>query len=191
MWLFPKALLISSLLLTVAGAQQTAARFTELEHLDADAVKLSKTGETVTFLATWIAPELKSMRRVVSGKGAYIRTDDGQVITKYPEKMVLRISVGERTKVDGTTPIEFDSPYNADQLAKNLHFRLRVYNGLDYRVVEPTSAKMIGVPAELPYNQRIYLVEFPLKNVAVEERLMIEALDPNDTRVTRFTVSML
>jgi hypothetical protein len=191
MWLFPKALLISSLLLTVAGAQQTAARFTELEHLDADAVKLSKTGETVTFLVTWIAPELKSMRRVVSGKGAYIRTDDGQVITKYPEKMVLRISVGERTKVDGTTPIEFDSPYNADQLAKNLHFRLRVYNGLDYRVVEPTSAKMIGVPAELPYNQRIYLVEFPLKNVAVEERLMIEALDPNDTRVTRFTVSML
>jgi hypothetical protein len=191
MGLLPKLVVFVTLLVSVAGAQQTAARFTELEHLDSDAVKLSKTGETVTFLATWIAPELKRMRRVVWQKGAYIRNDEGRLITHYPERMVLRISVGEKTKVIGTTPIDFETQYSADELAKNLHFRLRVYNGLDYRVVEPTSAKMIGVPAELPYDQRIYLIEFLLKDVAVEERLMIEALDPQGTRVTRFTVSML
>ena len=191
MGLRSKLVVFVTVLVSIAGGQQTAARFTELEHLDSDAVKLSKTGETVTFLATWIAPELKRMQRVASLNGAYIRTDDGQVITKYPEKMVLRISVGQRTKVAGTTPIDFETQYGADELAKNLHFRLRVYKGLDYRVVEPASSKMIGVPAELPYDERIYLVEFPLKDVTIEERLMIEALDPQDTRVTRFTIAML
>lgn len=178
-------------LASVTLAQDRYARFTDLEHLDNDCVKLSKTGEILNFLATWIAPELKNLERVSDGRRSYVQTIDGERVTQYPEKMTLRISVGNKTKVEGTTPLELESAYSAEELAKNLHFRLRVYNGLEYRQIEPVSAKIIGVPADLPYDERIYLVEFLLDKVPLENRLMIEVLDPHNTRVTRFSISML
>jgi hypothetical protein len=178
-------------LTSLAFAQDRTARFTDLEHLDNDCVKLTKTGETLNFLATWIAPELKNYERVYDGNRRFVRTMDGERVTQYPEKMTLRISVGNKTKVEGTKPLDFNTEYSAHDLAKSLHFRLRVYNGLEYREIEPMSAKIIGVPADVAYDERIYLVEFLLDNVPVENRLMIEVLDPQNTRVTRFSISML
>jgi hypothetical protein len=191
MWLLLRRLGLIFALVGLACAQDRSGRFTDLEHLDNDCVKLTKTGETLNFLATWIAPELKNYERVSEGNRRLVRTIDGEPVKHYPEKMTLRISVGNKTKVEGTKALDFDTVYSAQDLAKNLHFRLRVYNGLEYRQIEPVSAKIIGVPADIPYDERIYLVEFLLDNVPVENRLMIEVLDPQNTRVTRFSISML
>jgi hypothetical protein len=191
MWLLVRQLGLVMALVSVAFVQDRTAKFTDLEHLDNDCVKLSKTGETLNFLATWIAPELKNLERVSDGGRSYVRTIDGQRVGQYPEKLTLRISVGNKTRVEGTKPLELDTAYSAQELAKNLHFRLRVYDGLEYRQIEPASAKIIGVPADVPYDERIYLVEFLLDKVPVDNRLMIEVLDPKDTRVTRFSISML
>jgi hypothetical protein len=178
-------------MVSCALAQQpTARKFTELEHLDFDTIRLN-TGETLTFLATWIAPELGQMERVEAESGSYVRDANGKRVTRYPEKMLLRITVGKKTEVDGSKPLDFDSKLNAQELSSNLHFRLRIYEGLEYRLLEPVSAKIIGVPKDVPYDERIYLVEFSLKDIPIEDRLVIEALDPEDTRVTRFSVSMI
>jgi hypothetical protein len=191
MWFLARQLGFVLAVGSLVSAQDRTARFTDLEHLDNDCVKLSKTGETLNFLATWIAPELKNYERVSDGSRRYIRTTDGQRVRQYPEKMTLRVSVGNKSKVEGTKPLELDTTYSAQELAKNLHFRLRVYDGLEYRQIEPASAKIIGVPADVPYDERIYLVEFLLDKIPVENRLMIEVLDPQNTRVTRFSISML
>jgi hypothetical protein len=50
--------------------------------------------------------------------------------------------------------------------------------------------RMIGVPKEMPYNERIYMVEFPMKDVPIEDRLMIEVLDPSDKRMAKFSITM-
>jgi hypothetical protein len=173
-------------------AQQPSARhFTELAHLDADTIKLTSTGETLTFLGTWIAPELKHLERVSTSDDKYIRTVDGQAVHLYPETMTLRITVSKRDHLDNSSPIPLETKFNAEELAKSLHFRLRIYRGLEYRIEEPVSAQIIGVPAEVPYGERIYLVKFSLSGVPVEDRLMIEALDPQDHRVTRFSIALL
>lgn len=171
--------------------QGTSRRFTELSHLDSDTVKLSSTGETVSFLGTWIAPELNTMERVSAGEDSYIRTVDGQPVRFYPEKMTLRITVGSKDNLNNLQPVAFETRVSGEELARNLHFQLRVYRGLEFRIVEPVSARMIGVPSNIPYNERIYLVEFLLKGVPVEDRIVIEALDPQGNRVTRFSVALL
>lgn len=181
------------LLLGAACAQQAATtprRYTELEHLDNDTIRLPS-GEKLTFLATWIAPELTKFERVDSANGSYVRDANGKRVTRYPDKMTLRVTVGNRTEVSNGKPLDFDSKLSAQELASSLHFRLRVYEGLEYRLLEPITSKVIGVPKDIPYNERIYLIEFSLKDVPIEDRLVIEALDPEDTRVTRFSVSMI
>ena len=186
-------ILFSILLLGVVCAQQAATtprKYTELEHLDNDSIRLPS-GEKLTFLATWIAPELTKFERVDSANGSYVRDANGKRVTRYPDKMTLRVTVGNRTEVSNGKPLDFDSKLSAQELASSLHFRLRVYEGLEYRLLEPLTSKVIGVPKDIPYNERIYLVEFSLKDVPIEDRLVIEALDPEDTRVTRFSVSMI
>jgi hypothetical protein len=171
--------------------QHVSARFTPLEHLDNDTVVLKKTGETLTILGTWIAPELAKYEKVGSSKGTYIRSADGERLTHYPEKMKLRITIGNKTTLNQQKPFEYDTDLTAEELAKQAHFRLRIYKGLEYRMVEPESVKMIGMPNDVPYNERIYMVDFPLKNVPIEDRLMIEVLDPHNQRLAKFTISML
>ena len=192
MWLLGRnSLVVVALTIGLYAQQPAALRFTELAHLDADSVKLSRTGEQVTFLGTWIAPELKGMERVSAGEESYVRTLDGKKVRVYPQKMTLRITASSFDHLATVPPVALDTDLSAEELAKNLHFQLRVYEGLEYRVIDPTSARIIGVPADEPYGERIYLVEFLLQNVPVEDRLMIEVLDPQDHRVTRFTVAML
>ena len=175
----------------VLAQQPQVQRFTELEHLDNDTVKLQPSGEPLTFLATWIAPELAKYEKVITQTGNYVRDADGEIIRSYPEKMTLRITVGNKTVMDERKPMELESKMSAEELARSVHFRLRIYDGLEYRLVEPESVQNIGVPKDVPYNERIYLVDFALKNVPIDRRLMIEVLDPNDQRVARFSVSML
>lgn len=176
----------------IAAAQQAEVRrFTSLEHLDNDTVKLSGSGELLTFLATWIEPSLSRYQRVGSGQEAYIRTVDGERVTKYPEKMMLRVTMGNKTLLQERKPLELDTDMSADELARNVHFRLRIYNGLESRILEPMRARMIGVPKDIPYNERIYVVEFRLKSVPVEDRLVLEVLDRRDQRVAKFGISML
>jgi hypothetical protein len=175
-----------------ASAQQPqVSRFTPLEHLDNDSVKLKPSGEPLTFLATWITPELARYEKVIAPSGTYIRDADGQRVTQYPEKMTVRITIGNKTKLEERTPMELESKMSAEELARSVHFRLKVYAGLEYRVIEPESVKNIGVPKDVPYNERIYLVDFALKNVPIDRRLMIEVLDPLDQRVARFSISIL
>lgn len=179
----------------LASAQQQAPpsvqRFTELEHLDNDTVKLQPANEPLTFLATWVSPELTKYERVSTPKGAYIRDGSGKRLTKYPEKMSLRITIGNKTLLGDRKALELDSNMSAEELARNVHFRLKIYDGLEYRVVEPESVKNIGVPKDVPYNERIYVVDFALKGVPIDRRLMIEVLDPLDQRVARFSLSLI
>lgn len=178
-------------LLASAQQQQQVQRFTTLEHLDNDTVKLQPAGESLTFLATWISPELAKYEKVRTPSGVYIRDANGARLTKYPEKMTLRVTIGNKTLLDDKKAFELDSNMSAEELARNVHFRLKVYDGLEYRVIEPENVKNIGMPKDVPYNERIYLVDFALKNVPIERRLMIEVLDPLDQRVARFGISLL
>jgi len=190
--LLRKSLVPIALAATLAGAQQPQVqRFTALEHLDNDTVKLLPSGEPLTFLGTWISPELAKYEKVKTASGAYIRDAEGQRLTQYPERMTLRITIGNKTLLDDHKPIGLDSNMSAEELARNVHFRLKIYDGLEYRVVEPESVKNIGVPKDVPYNERIYLVDFALQGVPIDRRLVIEVLDPLDQRVARFSVSLL
>jgi hypothetical protein len=134
---------------------------------------------------------LAKYEKVRTASGVYIRDGEGQRLTKYPEKMTLRITIGNKTMLDDRKPMELNTNMSAEELARNVHFRLKIYDGLEYRVVEPESVENIGVPKDVPYNERIYMVDFALKNVPIDRRLLIEVLDPLDQRVARFSVSLI
>ncbi|HYH00197.1 MAG TPA: hypothetical protein VD837_13770 [Terriglobales bacterium] len=73
-----------------------------------------------------------------------------------------------------------------DYLLK-LGFRLLVFRGLDVTRIEPQNVHMIGVPAEVPYEERIFKVSFDLpRTVSTDERVVFEVLSPTGFRLCKF-----
>ena len=54
------------------------------------------------------------------------------------------------------------------------------------REIAPESVEMIGVPADVPYDERIYRVNMNVGNLPASDRLVIEILSPQDEVLTHF-----
>jgi hypothetical protein len=77
-------------------------------------------------------------------------------------------------------------------LLTKLKFRLKAYDGLHMRIVFPDSSTMIGVPADIPYDERIYRVTFELpEDEPVTERFVLEVLSTKGERLARLHFSLL
>jgi hypothetical protein len=74
---------------------------------------------------------------------------------------------------------------------KSLSFRLKIFNGLQSREVEPSSIQHLGMPVDVPYDERIYQISFDLDDVPPTDRLVLEIFSPDGTRVSRFHLELL
>jgi ubiquitin-protein ligase len=57
--------------------------------------------------------------------------------------------------------------------------------------LEPLSVKIIGVPADTPYDERIYRVSFELPNIPVDDRIVLNVLSPNGECLSKFHLQLL
>ena len=80
---------------------------------------------------------------------------------------------------------------NAQQLAAGLRFQLKRFHEIQSQTFAPVSQEMIGVPATIPYDERIYRIEFRIPKVRLEDRFALEVVDANGSRVAKFPVYLL
>ena len=112
--------------------------------------------------------------------------------------LLPRLSELRHVRIDGLMamaafeedPLPLPCPADVNDYLMHLQFRLKVFSGLSYFYVQPASVEMIGMPAEVPYDERIYLAGFNLNGVPATDRIVLEVLDPAGARISRFHLEL-
>src|SRR5215469_6703699 len=86
-----------------------------------------------------------------------------------------------------TPPSSFDTNMQTPELISGLRFRLRVSpGGLRTERIEPADTRQIGIPADVPYGERIYRVTFDHPPLPMTDRLVLEVMSPEGELLCKF-----
>ncbi|HEY4678138.1 MAG TPA: hypothetical protein VIJ01_13290 [Candidatus Angelobacter sp.] len=152
-------------------------------------LKPSKT--TLSLIGLIECPELEGAQRVSEGLKAKLVSTDGSTVKEFPRHFSFRITASlKKVFLDGPmTSIEMaDDP---QELLLKLKFRVRAYHGFEVREIVPQSIEMIGVPADVPYDERVYRINIDAGNLPITDRLVVEILSPRGEPLTHFPFSLL
>ena len=173
------------------GQSDFVSHFSAVMPLGSDSILLQPSKQRLNMLLTVESPEFERIRTQGTGHQRTVTYDDGDPVHYYPSQISFRFTIGSRTATDETQPNDVDTTVDADRFQSTLRFRLKVFHGIEAKTLEPVEVKMLGVPAEVPFDERIYHFTFKLKNVPVEDRMMLEILDENGNRVGKFHLQIL
>lgn len=115
----------------------------------------------------------------------------GDVWSYYPDEVTFRITATAL----GSGMVQVDSQDvneagDLNSILLGLHFRLRSFRGLRMTELQPSSVRLIGVPADVPYQERVYRVSFDTGEFPVSDRLVMEVLSPKGQLLTRFHLEL-
>jgi hypothetical protein len=144
-------------------------------------------------MASAEAPMFLGMRRLTAADHRRDQLIDGQgkPVRFYPRRVNFRVTASSREKILDERPWNIESKYSLSELLMKFHFRAKIFHGLDYWYVEPLFVQNVGMPADLPYNERIYRIGFDLGRVPIDDRIVIEVLEPSGKRLCKFHLDIL
>jgi len=184
--------LLGTTILAFGQAHPTSTtRLGAVMSLGSDSILLQPAKERLNMLLSVECPGLAKIVLIGDGPARKALTDDGSPVRSYPDSISFRFTIGSRTAADEMQPNEFETKASADHFQSNLHFRLRVFHGIHSTTYDPAEVTMLGVPADIPYDERIYHFTFKLKDIPVDDRMMLEVLDEQGNRVGKFHLQIL
>jgi hypothetical protein len=128
----------------------------------------------------------------VDRKQGRVFQSDGTPMRTYPPVLEFRVSAsGLDHRILLGKGFQVDSGKDLNSYLLNLRFQLKVFHGLNKRELKPLSVRVIGVPADLPYDERIYRVAFELPDVPVEDRVVLNVLSPEGECLSKFHLELL
>ena len=158
--------------------------------LGVESLQFSKSKQLLNLMASAYSPEFEDFRRVESSARSLLVQKAKQKDSYYPSQITFRVSALTGESAFEDDPLPLARPADVNDYLTHLQFRLKVFSGLSYFYLQPVSVEMIGMPAEVPYDERIYLADFKLNGVPASDRIVLEVLDPNGTRVSRFHLEL-
>lgn len=165
--------------------------FTTRTPLGSDNLRLMPANADICILVTLDTKAMGSLWRVLDNNKVFVQDSSGKKMKTYPSELSFRVTAGSKSKLQENTPHEVETALDPQQFVSRLRFRLKIFHGLETRTVEATEIKNIGVPVNLPYDERIWKVTFPLDKVLVEDRLMLEVLDAEGNRLSKFHMELI
>ena len=115
----------------------------------------------------------------------------GDVWTHYPDELTFRVTA---TALDsGMMQLDSQDVHESgdmNSLLLGLQFRLKSFRGLKVTALEPSLVRLIGVPADVSYQERIYRISFDTGDFPVSNRLVMEVLSPKGQLLTRFHLEL-
>jgi hypothetical protein len=191
-WSLP---VIAFLLTVVAAAGQKGADKTEALHATTPAgyeiVKLKPSGTNLFLLGLIECPELEGAQHVSEGSHARIVAADGSSLDHFPRFLNFRITASLRKELLDSTSDGSVTTQDPQDFILKLGFVLRGYDGLQSYELRPQSVEMIGVPADVPYDERVFRISFDVGSRPVSDRFVLEVLSPEGTRIARFHFELL
>ena len=159
-----------------------------------DALLLRPSNRELFFLASAESSGFEGWHRPLGDSRKIMLSADGAAVAFYPRFIDFRVTISARTNaIPGLQPLlvdceSFQQDFN--EFLLNLRFRLKVFRGLDITELEPKMVKLVGMPMDVPYDERIYRVSFDLGEVPLADRIVLEVLSPREERLTRFHLDM-
>jgi hypothetical protein len=114
-----------------------------------------------------------------------------ELTTTFPTRLSFRVTATTfGVTEDGTPPAMIDSDEDVAKLLASLQFRLRVSEGgLRTERLAPADVHMIGVPADVPYGERIYRVTFQSKPLPASTRMVLEVSAADGELLCKFPLA--
>lgn len=165
-------------------------KFHRWTPLGTETLLLKPSGQQLSMLLSLDSQFLDGTTKTMQGKEAVLQEADGARLETFPREISFRFSIGTRTQFDATDPQVADTKLDAAELRDHVNFRLMIFDGLKAMVLEPKEVKMLGVPLDVPYNERIYKVTFGLPDVSVQRRMKLLILDPQGNRLANFQLAI-
>lgn len=156
-----------------------------------DVLLVEPSGAVISFLGLIECPELEGAQQISQGTNSKIVNADGETLVHFPRHFSFRITASLRKTVLVEPSDKFTSLETPSDLLLKLKFRLKAYHGLDAREIQPESIQMIGVPADVPYDERVYRISFNVDKLPITDRCVLEVLSPTGERLTKFHFDLL
>ena len=195
----PRAILLSGLLVVTGFCVAVAARNSPKpvsgmrSNMPAGytVMVLKPSKATLSLIALIECPELEGAQHVAEGLHKKIVSADGTAVRQFPQRFSFRITASLRKIFIEGPDFSVDVAGDPQALLLNLKFRIRAYNGLQAREIVPQSVEMIGVPADVPYDERIYRINIDTNNLPITDRVIVEISSPDGELLTHFPFSVL
>jgi hypothetical protein len=166
-------------------------QFHAVVPLGMESLELLPSHRLVNLLASATSPQFEGMERKPSRGHVVLLRDRGRNVRYFPEQVDFRVSASTEGQGFDPNPLQVETPIAPSEFMLGLHFRLKVFHGLDSFYLEPESVEQIGEPADVPASERIYVAHFALRHLPVTDRILLEVLDPSGERITRFHLDLL
>jgi hypothetical protein len=128
----------------------------------------------------------------LDGDRHVLKTSGGKLVENYPRHVRFRVSVCERDSsylIDAPIPIATHAN-TFDEFISGLKFEMVVFHALTYRTVQPAKVTHIGIPLDVPSNERIYEVSFDVGDVPITDRIVMHVLTDQGERLAKFNVDL-
>lgn len=151
-----------------------------------DVVLLKPSKATLSLIGLIECPELEGAQHVSEGSHAKLISSDGSTVKEFPQRFSFRITASlKKVFLDGPVA-SVELPDDPQELLLHLKFRVRTYHGLEVREVEPQSIEMIGMPSDVPYDERVYRININAGNLPITDRMVLEISSPEGKLLTHF-----
>lgn len=156
-----------------------------------DIVVLKPSGANLSLMGLIECPELEGAQQVSEGANAVLLSANGGRIRKFPHHFSFRITASLRKiMLDGpATAVKVDD--DPRDLLLKLRFRVKAYHGLQVRDVVADSVQLIGMPADVPYDERVYRIKVDIGDAPITDRFVIDILTPEGELLTHFPFTVL
>lgn len=152
---------------------------------------IKPSGAVVSLLGLIECPGLEGAQQVSAGVNAAIVNVDGQPLKHYPRNFSFRVTASLRKTVLVDPTDSFNSADAPEDLLLKLKFRFKAYHGLQIQEIPPESITLIGVPADIVSNERVYRVSLNVEKLPVTDRCVLEVLSPDGERLAKFHFDLL
>lgn len=170
---------------------EVAFEFQSVVPLGVETFKLETAAQTINLLASAESQFFNGVRLLGHGPDRIVIAADGSRVRRFPQTITFRVTASARGQALDEKPVPIETTADLNRYLLGLRFRLKIFRGLEYRQVEPTRSELVGVPADVAYDERIYRLLFRVGEVAVDERILLEVFDESGERLTRFHLELM
>jgi hypothetical protein len=156
-----------------------------------EVIKLQPSGAVLSLLGLIECPEIEGAQQVSRGLHSRVVLPDGAQLREFPRHFSFRVTASLRKTVLDPPSKSMTVGQDPEDVLLGLKFKLRAYHALDSRQIFPESVSMIGVPADIPYDERVFRVSFDVGDRAVADRFVLDVYSLNGEWLGRFPFELL
>ena len=146
---------------------------------------------SITFLASAENPQFEGLQRKVVDDRIVLVDQEGEPLKFYPENVDFRVTASTRVQMaePDPDPLPLEPKLDENDYLLGLKFRVKVFHGLKQRVMN-APIHMIGVPADLGADERVYRVSATFPKISTQDRVVLEVIAPDGTRICKFHLDL-